>query len=79
LKVLSTESKIAIIRDSLKKHFGRVYVEEYISEGVVSFSCFLLIDDDDCLEFPVYLSDIEDYPPQIIVNALWEYIIKYML
>ena len=69
------ESKNEKIWDSLKKHFDAVGCLTS-REGVTTFYCSL---GTVSYNFPFYEEDIDSHNPQDVVNAIWEYITKYML
>jgi len=75
------ENRREMVCKHLYKHFPEVYVEEW-DNNVSAVCCRLsknLLEDDEWLYFPFDDDEFIKHNSYDIVNAIWEYIIKYIL
>lgn len=64
-----------LVLGHLDKHFVSCYAKT--GNDITTFYCKLV---DNCwLTFPFYRRDADKHNPYDVVNAIWEYILTYML
>lgn len=69
------KDKVDMIVDGLAKSFPRVWANKY--SDMTEFCC--KVDDSRlCYIFPVTTRQLKENNPYDIVNAIWEYILRYV-